>query len=96
MDGLKSTNRCVRWLLWAVAPSKTGRFGWVIVPVAFWFSGEAQVQAYLDPGTGNVLIQAALSLLVGVMIWGRHLLGRMGDLFRRSNKQSPDDGNRDV
>jgi len=39
--------------------------------------------AYLDPGTGSMLVQSLLAALAAVVVFGRTAWTRVRDLFRR-------------
>jgi hypothetical protein len=63
----------------------------LLLVAVFWLAGGARLLAYLDPGTGNVLLQVLLSVAIGVSLTARRLLKMAGQLFRRSPAQAPAD-----
>jgi len=46
----------------------------------------ADAHAYIDPGTGSLIYQTALAILIGVGVYFRHVWGRLartiGAIFR--------------
>ena len=42
--------------------------------------------AYLDPGTGSMVLQLLLGCLAGLLVFGKIYLRRFADLFRRRRK----------
>ena len=55
--------------------------------------------AYIDPGTGSLIIQTAIAAAIAVPLFFRHQIGRfLGVLRRRSEPDKPsasvDDGTR--
>lgn len=49
--------------------------------------------AYLDPGTGSLIIQAIIGAIAGVALFGRRAIKAVGSrikkLFSRSNSDKP-------
>ena len=46
--------------------------------------GVSPAFAYLDPGTGSMLLQLLLGGVAGAMVVGRLYMRRVGDLFRKA------------
>ena len=61
-----------------------------LVVVAVWLFLEAPVEAYLDPGSGSMLLQLLLGGVAAVGVIARLYWNRLVALFRR--KDAPGDG----
>ncbi len=48
--------------------------------------------AYIDPGTGSMLIQSLLAAVAAVLVFGRGLWHRVKSAFRRDKDKSQDSG----
>jgi hypothetical protein len=61
---------------------------------------EQDAQAYLDPGTGSLILQflagIALVVVLTVKTWWRQLTNFIGSLFGRSSKPTTDDDDDDL
>jgi hypothetical protein len=57
-------------------PSLASRSRWWVVIASFALLAPS-AQAYIDPGTGAFLLQAAISALVGVLFAGRRFILRV-------------------
>lgn len=43
----------------------------------------ALMLAYLDPGSGSILIQLLISVLIGVGVFFRAKFGKLGNIFKK-------------
>jgi hypothetical protein len=48
--------------------------------------------AYIDPGSGSLLIQAVIAALVAVPFFFRRQIARVADAIRRNRDQDPHSG----
>lgn len=46
--------------------------------------------AYIDPGTGSMLVQSLLAAIAAVAVFGRSLWARVKGWFRRGDDERPD------
>jgi len=58
-----------------------------------------QIYAYLDPGTGSIILQAVIGVLVGALFaikifWGR-IKSFLGGLFSKSSKSKNNEKSQD-
>ncbi len=44
--------------------------------------------AYIDPGTGSMLIQSLLAAIAGALVFGRTLWQRVKDIISRNRKKA--------
>lgn len=49
------------------------------------FAGTAPAYAYLDPGTGSLILQAVIGVIAGALMALRIYWGRIKSLFKRKN-----------
>ena len=49
----------------------------------------ATAYAYLDPGTGSMLVQSLLGALAAVLVFGRTAWARIKRIFRREGGKEP-------
>ena len=52
---------------------------------------QGPVHAYLDPGTGSIVIQAVVAAVVGALAVGRMYWSRLKSLIRRTEPEDPGD-----
>lgn len=52
-------------------------------------TGIAEIVAYIDPGTGGVVLQVLVAALAGVGFFFRRTLARVFSAFRRTPKDEP-------
>lgn len=56
----------------------------------FWLAAAAApASAYLDPGTGSMMLQLMLGGVAGAMVVGKLYLRRATDFLRRFSRQRP-------
>jgi hypothetical protein len=65
------------------------RKSFYIILLAFWAALEAPVDAYLDPGSGSMLLQVLLGGFAAVGVIAKLYWHRVTSVFRR--KDSPED-----
>ena len=67
----------------------------LIIPVFFLLSSPKQVYAYVDPGTGGMIVQGLVGLLVGSLavagIFWKRITGSVKKMFKRSGKGENED-----
>ena len=51
--------------------------------------------AYLDPGTGSILLQGLIAAIAGVMVTGRLYWSRIKDIFSRKSEKNNQQQNED-
>ncbi len=51
------------------------------------FAGTAPAQAYLDPGTGSLVLQAAIGVVAGSLVALRIYWGKIKSFFKRKNSR---------
>jgi len=51
------------------------------------FLGISKAEAYLDPGTGSMIIQAIVALLAAVGVFWRSILSFFRKIFKKEPKQ---------
>lgn len=67
---------------------------WLLVSVAALVSLEPAVaQAYIDPGTGSMLLQSLLAAIAAGLVFGRTIWFRIKSFFRREKGSSSDTEN---
>ena len=68
------------------------------IMLLFHFVFPRNAYAYLDPATGNYILQIVLAVLVGGLFAVKHYYGKIGDffanLFSKGKAGSEDDGER--
>jgi hypothetical protein len=62
----------------------------VLMAVAILLLGERAAYAYVDPGTGNLIYQTLLTLVIGVGLVFRQVRYSVGRFFKRLAGRNPD------
>ena len=61
-----------------------------LLTVAVFLLAERPALAYVDPGTGSMLLQTALTILLGVGLVLRRVRGSIADFVRRLARRDSD------
>ena len=56
--------------------------------IAFFLCFPAEAQAYIDPGTGSLILQGLAAAFVSLMVFWRGLREKIRDFFRRKPADS--------
>lgn len=59
------------------------------------FSSLSLIMAYLDPGSGSILIQLLVSVLIGVGIFFRARFGKLKNIFGKKTEEPAEDNPED-
>lgn len=66
--------------------------GWLALSAVVFLLGERPAHAYIDPGTGSLIYQTALTLLLGVGLIMRRARGSIARLVKRLGGRESDSG----
>lgn len=62
----------------------------VLILIALVVGLEARVSAYVDPGTGSLILQAVVGMVFGIMYYFRRWLVALTSVFRRRDVKRND------
>jgi hypothetical protein len=69
-----------------------GKWGTIFaVSATIYFTGAAPAQAYLDPGTGSLILQATIGAIVGALVAVRIYWSKIKVYFKRKNRNDGHD-----
>lgn len=67
----------------------------IILVIIFFFCNISNAHAYIDPGTGSIILQAILALIAGtavtISIWWGNLKAFIRKIFRSEKKENKTD-----
>lgn len=61
-----------------------------------WIAYMPQAHAYIDPGTGSMLLQALLAAFFAVLIFGKNIYYRIAGIFKPKDQTADKDENQDA